>query len=82
MWYSKYMKYVFSAVFSKEKEGYSVLCPELGVSSQGVDLKEAEHNIKEAVELFVEDLSKEELAPYTTTHLETPLVKTFEISHA
>ena len=76
------MKYVFSAVFSKEERGYSVLCPELGVTSQGVDLAEAEHNIKEAVELYIEDLSPEELAPYTNTPTVAPLVKTFEISHA
>lgn len=76
------MKYVFSAIFSKEEHGYSVLCPELGVASQGIDLIDAERNIKEAVELFVEDLSPEDLAPYAKTQIETPLVKTFEVSHA
>lgn len=57
------MKYVFSAVYTKEEKGYSVLCPELGVASQGANLKEAEHNIQEAVQLYIEDVPQDELAP-------------------
>lgn len=55
MWYSDYMKYIFSALYTKEDKGYSVLCPELGVASQGADLKEAEHNIQEAVGLYIRE---------------------------
>ena len=76
------MKYLFNAVYTKEKEGYSVLCPELGVASQGLDMKDAETNIREAVELYIDDLSKDELAPYTQTQTEIPLVKRLEVSHA
>jgi predicted RNase H-like HicB family nuclease len=82
MWYHKYMKYVFSAIYTKEDMGYSVLCPELDVASQGKDLKEAERNIREAVELYIEDLSKEELVSYTQSRSESPIVGTFEVSHA
>lgn len=82
MWYHKYMKYIFSAIYTKENKGYSVLCPELGVASQGIDLKEAEHNIQEAVELFIKDIPQDELVPYTQVHSESPLLKTFEVSHA
>lgn len=82
MWYHKYMKYIFSAIYTKEDKGYSVLCPELGVASQGVDLKEAEHNIQEAVELYIKDIPENELVTYTQARLETPLLKTFEVSHA
>lgn len=82
MWYHKYMKYVFSAIYTKEGAGYSVLCPELDVASQGKDLKEAEHNIREAVELYIEDLSKEELVAYSQARSESPIVGTFEVSHA
>ncbi len=82
MWYHKYMKYVFSAIFTKENKGYSVLCPELGVASQGRDLKEAEYNIREAVELFIEDIPNNELVSYKQGSNETPLLKTFEVSHA
>lgn len=75
------MKYVFSAVFSKEKGGYSVLCPELGVSSQGKTLKDAEENIQEAVALYIHDLSREDLEPYTRSIIDLPTVRTFEVSH-
>jgi predicted RNase H-like HicB family nuclease len=81
MWYHTFVKYIFSAVFTKEKGGYSVLCPELGVASQGVDLSEAENNIKEAVSLFIEDMTKEELAVYSDTRTDAPILKTFEVSH-
>ncbi len=76
------MKYIFSAIYTKEDRGYSVLCPELGVASQGKDLKEAEHNIQEAVGLYIEDIPQDELVPYTQVRPEAPLLKTFEISHA
>lgn len=76
------MKYAFSAIFTKESKGYSVLCPELGVASQGSDLKEAEANIREAVELFIEDIPQHELVSYTQTQKEVPLVKVLEFSHA
>ena len=82
MWYSKYMKYIFSAIYTKENKGYSVLCPELGVASQGIDLKEAEYNIHEAVELYIRDIPKDELVSYTQAHSESPLLKTFEVTHA
>ncbi len=82
MWYHKYMKYVFSAVFTKEDGGYVAICPELGVASQGDNLKEAEYNIKEAVELYIENISQDELVAYKQESFETPLLKTFEVSLA
>lgn len=82
MWYHKYMKYVFSAVFTKETKGYSVLCPELGVASQGKDINEAENNIREAVELFIEDIPNEELVSYTQVKRDLSFVKVLEVSHA
>ena len=41
-----------------EKEGdlYSVLCLELNVASQGETLEEARKNIREAIELYLEDV--------------------------
>ena len=39
--------------------GYSAICTDLDVASQGETIKEAEKNIKEAVELYLE--SAEEL---------------------
>lgn len=49
----------FSAVYKPEPEGgYSALCPELGVASQGETIEEAGANLKEAVELYL-DSAKE-----------------------
>ena len=76
------MKYAFSAVFTREDGGYSALCPELGVSSQGNTIEEAESNIKEAVTLYIEDMTHSELAPYARVQKEKPLLKTFEVVHA
>ena len=55
MWYHGFMKYLFSAIFTKEKGGYSAFCSELGVVSQGKTLSEAEANIREAVGLYIDD---------------------------
>lgn len=49
------MELMLSAVFKKENDGgYSAFCPELGVASQGETIEEAETNLKEACELFIE----------------------------
>ena len=49
----------FATVYRPELEGgYSALCPELGVASQGETVEEAEANLREAVELYLE-LEKE-----------------------
>ena len=45
----------FSGIFQKELDGgYSALCPELDVASQGETIEEAEANLKEAIELYLE----------------------------
>ena len=80
MWYHGFMKYLFSAIFTKEKGGYSAFCSELGVVSQGNTLSEAEANIREAVGLYIDDMSESELAPYSQVSFEMPTLKTFEIS--
>jgi predicted RNase H-like HicB family nuclease len=43
-----------TAIIEKEKSGYSALCPELDVASQGQSVEEARENLTEAVELFLE----------------------------
>jgi len=45
---------MLTAVLKEEDSGYSVLCPELGVASQGETFEEAIANIKEATELYIE----------------------------
>jgi predicted RNase H-like HicB family nuclease len=48
-------KLELSAVLTKGEVAFVATCPELGVTSQGVTEKEALTNLKEAVELYLED---------------------------
>lgn len=52
-------KMLLTVVVRQEDKGYSVVCTELNVASQGETFEEAIANIKEAVELYIE--SAEEL---------------------
>ncbi|MEW6738617.1 MAG: type II toxin-antitoxin system HicB family antitoxin [Nitrospirota bacterium] len=45
----------FTVVVWREKEGYVSKCPELGVASCGDSISEATSNLKEAVELYIEN---------------------------
>ncbi len=51
----------FTAVLEKEGEEYIALCPELDVASQGETVEKALLNLREAVELFLECASPEEV---------------------
>ena len=44
-----------SAIISSEDGEYVALCPELDVASQGNSIEDALANLKEAVELYLED---------------------------
>ena len=56
------MSYKFNILFQKDKDGYFAFCPELkGCHSQGDTFEEAQNNIKEAVELYVETMTKNEI---------------------
>lgn len=45
----------YTAVVWKETEGYVSKCPELGVASCGDSFDEAVANLREAVELYLEN---------------------------
>ncbi|MBI5894316.1 MAG: type II toxin-antitoxin system HicB family antitoxin [Deltaproteobacteria bacterium] len=45
----------YTVIVWKEKEGYVSKCPELGVASCGNSISEATENLKEAVELYLEN---------------------------
>jgi predicted RNase H-like HicB family nuclease len=51
----------FNIIYQKEKEGgFSVFVPSLsGCFSQGDTIEEAKENIKEAIELYLEDTENE-----------------------
>lgn len=45
----------YTAVVWKEEKGYVSKCPEIGVASCGDSISEAMENLKEAVELYLEN---------------------------
>lgn len=51
----------FTAVIEKDEDMYVSLCPELDIASQGTSVEEARKNLQEAIELFFETASKEEI---------------------
>ena len=55
------MKRHLTAIIEKEETGYVYLCPELDIASQGETVAEARDNLQEALELFFECASPEEI---------------------
>lgn len=55
----------FTAVITKEPNWYVAHCVELGVVSQGKTIEEAQANLKEAVELYLESFGQEGLPEST-----------------
>jgi predicted RNase H-like HicB family nuclease len=55
------MKRYVTAIIEKEGTGYVALCPELDIASQGESVSDAKDNLKEALELFFEYASPEEI---------------------
>ena len=51
----------FTALITKEEKWYVARCVELGVVSQGKTIEEAQANLKEAVELYIESFGVEDL---------------------
>jgi len=50
-----------TAIIEREGDGYVALCPEVDVASQGGTIDEARKNLREALELFFETASPEEI---------------------
>jgi len=51
----------FIAIIEREGDGYVALYPELDIASQGKTVDEARYNLQEALELFFETASEEEI---------------------
>jgi len=64
-----------SAVVVKEESLYVATCPELGTVSQGKTVDEAVANLKEATELYLEEMPHEK-------PLSRAVLTTFEVEHA
>lgn len=50
-----------TAIIEREGDGYVALCPELDIASQGETIQQARQNLQEALELFFESASAEEI---------------------
>ena len=68
----------FMVSIIKEDKFFVARCPDLGVTSQGETLEEAQANIKEAIELYVESFGVEDLP----VEKSRPLWTMVEVAHA
>jgi len=55
------VKKQLTAIIEREGDGYVSLCPELDIASQGDTIEKARNNLQEAVELFFETASPNEI---------------------
>jgi predicted RNase H-like HicB family nuclease len=55
------MSRYLTALIQREGDGFVALCPELDVASQGDTVEVARDNLREAVELFFECASPDEI---------------------
>jgi len=55
------VKRQLTAIIEREGDGYVALCPEVDIASQGNTVDEARQNLREALELFFESASAEEV---------------------
>jgi len=72
------MTYKFTTIINREAKWYVARCVELGVVSQGKTIEEAQKNLKEAVELYLEGQPKDKKYFSKTP----PIITTFELKHA
>jgi predicted RNase H-like HicB family nuclease len=74
------MSYKVSIVIEKDEYGYYAYSPELqGCQTQGDSLEEIIANMKEAIELYLETISEEEIKAYLSKEI---LTTTLEIHRA
>ncbi|GAH68327.1 unnamed protein product, partial [marine sediment metagenome] len=66
------ISYKVSVIIEKDKYGYYAYCPELeGCQTQGDSLEKVLSNIKEAIELYLETLSKDEIKTFLSKEILT-----------
>lgn len=71
------MIYRFTTIIRQEDKWFVARCLELGVVSQGKTIEDAQKNLKEAVELFLED----EPNPKKYLTKSYPIVTTLELNN-
>jgi predicted RNase H-like HicB family nuclease len=70
------MTYTLSAIIDHEGKWYVATCPELDIASQGKTIEEAQKNLAEAVQLFLESADPKEIPNLT----EPPYLTTFKVA--
>ena len=55
------MRRLLTAIIEREGDGYVSLCPEYDIASQGGSIEEARENLREALELYFETASPDEV---------------------
>ena len=70
------MSHKVSVIIEKDEHGYYAYCPELeGCQTQGDSLEEAIDNIKEAIELYLETMSDDEIKEALSKEILTTTVE-------
>jgi predicted RNase H-like HicB family nuclease len=65
-----------SVVIEKDEHGYYAFSPELeGCQSQGMTIEEAVANVREAIELYLETLTPDEILERTSREIMTTSVE-------
>jgi predicted RNase H-like HicB family nuclease len=67
-----------TAIIEREESGYSALCPEYDIASQGDSIEEARNNLVEALSLFFEcadaiEVQRRFHPDVLITHVEVPV---------
>lgn len=73
------MKLHFNTLIEQEGDYFIARCLELGVVSQGKTIEEAQKNLKEAVDLYLEDVPTAERTEFVAKH---PLITSFDVEYA
>lgn len=70
------MSYKVGVIIEKDENGYYAFCPDLeGCQSQGDSFEDALANIKEAIELYLETLPKDERVQYLSHEIYTTSIE-------
>lgn len=71
------MKQKFTTIITQEGKWHVATCVELGITSQGRTVKSAIKNLKEAVELYLEDRPRGKFLSH-----KKPIIRTIEVVYA
>jgi len=66
------MSYKVNVIVEKDEHGYYAYCPQLeGCQTQGDSFEETLENIKEAIELYLDTLSEDEIKDFLSKEILT-----------